>query len=689
MKTEERKLNILCETKKDAQFLKELLEYNIYEKITIHDYSFEEGFTDSLDNSLVLIPGEFLYEKAVKICPNSKIITAKRVIISENLEKVMILPRGKKVLVINYPSVVTVDTINNLKELGLTHLEYVPFVENSGDTYEDIDTVITPAHLHLCPTHIKNRIDLGKRTIDFSTCLELIMELGLDIKNINNFTRHYNQIMIKAGYKVASLLLKTEKLSKNMETAFSKIKDSIIVIDENNCISAFNTASEELFEMQKGEVLGKRYNDVFREYPDFHVLLQEEDNVHEALVDIQAKRVVVSITYIKNEDVLTRLCTLSEVLSIQNTEENVRRKLYKRGYVAKYTFDSIDGSSRAIKDAIHKAMKFSKTNNTVLIIGESGTGKELFAQAIHNSSYRCNGPFLGINFAAIPDNLVESELFGYEEGAFTGALKGGKAGLFEQAHKGTIFLDEIGDATPAIQSRLLRVLQEREVMRLGASKVIPIDVRVIAATNKDLLELVEKGTFRKDLYYRLNVLPIIIPPLRQRKEDIAAIMEGIIARFGKKIIIPESIIAIFRDYQWPGNVRELENTIQYISVIKDKEIIEINDLPPRLIGKEPSVKSALDVNDALENDIQINGQDLYFILQRIYQANQEGKVIGRQMLAELSREQGYSLTDSKLKTRLKKLTVDGFIKTGKTKQGSIITPKGIELMRRVAPDNTH
>ena len=206
-------------------------------------------------------------------------------------------------------------------------------------------------------------------------------------------------------------------------------------------------------------------------------------------------------------------------------ENIVRTNLMKRGHTSKYDFSNIIGKSKKITETKEIARKLARSNSTLLLIGESGTGKELFAHAIHKASNKQHGPFVAVNFAALPENLLESELFGYEEGAFTGARKGGHAGLFEQAHKGTIFLDEIGDASMKIQARLLRVLQEKEVLRIGGTKIIPIDVRIIAATNKNLEDLVSAGKFREDLFYRLKVLPIRIPPLRERKEDIPLLIE--------------------------------------------------------------------------------------------------------------------------------------------------------------------
>ncbi|SFJ53017.1 Transcriptional regulator containing PAS, AAA-type ATPase, and DNA-binding Fis domains [Terrisporobacter glycolicus] len=250
----------------------------------------------------------------------------------------------------------------------------------------------------------------------------------------------------------------------------------------------------------------------------------------------------------------------------------------------KITLDNIVGSSEIMEHTKQKALIAAKSNSTVLITGESGTGKELFARAIHNHSDRTDYPFVAVNCAAIPDNLLESELFGYEEGAFTGAKKGGKLGKFELAHNGTIFLDEIGDMSLHLQGKLLRVLQERELDKIGGKSNIFIDVRVIAATNKNLEELVRNGQFREDLYYRLKVIPITLPTLRERKSDIPLLIDYMIKEYARKlnkdvIGIEEDASKTLVDYTWPGNVRELQNIIEYSINMSNSALLTLDIIP--------------------------------------------------------------------------------------------------------------
>ena len=253
----------------------------------------------------------------------------------------------------------------------------------------------------------------------------------------------------------------------------------------------------------------------------------------------------------------------------------------------KITLDNIIGNSELIIQTKRNALIASHSTSTILITGESGTGKELFARSIHNHSDRVDHPFVTVNCAAIPDNLLESELFGYEEGAFTGAKKGGKLGKFELADKGTIFLDEIGDMSLHLQAKLLRVLQERELDKIGGKSNIFIDVRIIAATNKNLSAMVKNGSFREDLYYRLNVIPIKLPSLRERREDIPLLIDYMIKEYsdklGKEILgIDENAKQLLMNYNWPGNIRELQNVIEYSINMSQSKILTLDSMPKTL-----------------------------------------------------------------------------------------------------------
>ena len=280
--------------------------------------------------------------------------------------------------------------------------------------------------------------------------------------------------------------------------------------------------------------------------------------------------------------------------------ENV---LLQKQLKAKYKFKNLIGDSDVMQQSFQFIEKIAATNSTVMICGESGTGKELVARAIHYNSDRRNEPMVPVNCGAIPEDLLESELFGYDKGAFTGAIKT-RIGRFELANGGTVFLDEIGDMSPALQVKILRVLQEHEFERVGGVKSIKVDIRVIAATHRDLEKAVKQGTFREDLYYRLNVIPFIIPPLRERRSDIPLLTNHFTEKFNieKKQNIsgvsPEALKCLTR-YHWPGNVRELENLIERLVILKGKGVIEQEDLPEKLLGTEWSdAVPSIDIPDS-------------------------------------------------------------------------------------------
>lgn len=289
----------------------------------------------------------------------------------------------------------------------------------------------------------------------------------------------------------------------------------------------------------------------------------------------------------------------------------MRRQNIKKGLHASTTFGYLESTTASpnMLDSIKKAKQYAKTDSTILITGESGSGKEMFAQSIHNHSDRHNEPFVAINCAALSQNLIESELFGYEEGAFTGAKVGGKPGYFELAHNGTLFLDELGLLPLNIQVQLLRVLQERQVLRIGGTQLIPINIRIIAATNSNLLESVEKGEFRHDLYYRLSVLNISIPPLHQRIDDIPLLIKHYISifnsQYNKKIkSCSPDFIHLFQSHHWKGNVRELMNYLMRVVILSNNEVLTVEDI------KHSEIKLGLDEISSLEDNNPSNSISL-------------------------------------------------------------------------------
>ncbi len=316
-------------------------------------------------------------------------------------------------------------------------------------------------------------------------------------------------------------------------------------------------------------------------WPYFEEVLQTEKELSGVLSFFPETGITVSSSFtpvLVDDELSGILITMTDVTQIQHLESKIRASLSRKGMTARYTFRDVVHESGIIEKTIASARKFALSDSNVFIVGESGTGKEVFAQSIHNESSRKNGPFVAVNCAALPDNLLESELFGYVDGAFTGASKGGKMGMFEQAHNGTLFLDEIAEIAPSTQAVLLRVLQEKQVRRIGDDKMIPVNVRVISATNRPLSTLVASGAFRQDLLYRLDVLRLFIPPLRARENDISLLFRWMIEQYAEKhglsvpAVSPEAF-RLLQQHPFYGNIRELQNVAERACLnIRDNEL---------------------------------------------------------------------------------------------------------------------
>jgi transcriptional regulator with PAS, ATPase and Fis domain len=379
---------------------------------------------------------------------------------------------------------------------------------------------------------------------------------------------------IKYALEVASNIAKSrfeeEQKRHQLTTIVNLAGGGIVAADQAGFVSVYNREAERIFQLPYEDIIGRKCECISNVAGFDSVKASGQD--YENVSVIRDKNVFIRTVPITiNDKYLGAVATIHEASNVEEMDRNIRITLHASGLTAGSTFNDIIAVSDSMKSAITRAKKFANSDFTILITGETGTGKELFAQSIVNYSRRKKGPFVAINCASIPSNLLEAELFGYEEGSFTGARKGGKIGYFELAHEGTILLDEIGDLSPELQTRLLRVIQEKKIIRVGGTRIIPIDSRVIAATNCSLIEQVNEGRFRKDLYYRLNVLHLHIPPLRERIEDIPYIAAHILGDY-KSIKDEDRLFLIselssLSSYQWPGNVREMQNVLATLTVL--------------------------------------------------------------------------------------------------------------------------
>lgn len=402
-------------------------------------------------------------------------------------------------------------------------------------------------------------------------------KLGLKTVLVHS-SREFIQEAIKRAHDICRVRKRDLRLCRSFQAILENAYDGILAVEREK-VTLFNPVVEKTTGLKAEDVLGRHINDVCAASPTCRDLygggkVAGGEIVHTGKLPLVVTRAPVML----GQNNCGIMVTFQAADKISRMEAKIRQELHSQGLVAKFRFSDIVGRSIMITEAIREARKYARSEAAVLITGESGTGKELFAQSIHNESHRREGPFVAVNCAALPENLLESELFGYEEGAFTGARKGGKQGLFTLAHGGTIFLDEVGELSTGLQARLLRVLQEKEVMPVGGQRVMPVDVRVISATNRNLPEAVSLGRFRKDLYFRLNVLNLQIPPLRFRLEDVPELFKYFMERLAgpgsmEKFNIDNSLLEGLKKYLWPGNIRELEGYAERYVALGEENVL--------------------------------------------------------------------------------------------------------------------
>ena len=394
---------------------------------------------------------------------------------------------------------------------------------------------------------------------------------------------------------------------ERLDTILQQLEEGVAAVDMDERVQSFNPAMARLLGVDAGDVEGRRLSQVASQ-------LALQDTLEHGVTELGGvqrignRTVVTNRIPIREQGVQTgAVVTVQDSATIQRVDRSLRSTNKPRQFAARYELEGMIGESRPLREARTLAEQYAGTDTTVLILGESGTGKELLAQGIHNASARRGHAFVALNCGAFPETLLESELFGFEEGAFTGSRRGGKPGLFESAHTGTIFLDEIGEMPLTLQTRLLRVLQEHEVIRLGATQPTPVDVRVIAATHRDLAAAVAEGAFRQDLYYRINILRLDVPPLRDRLDDLPALAGSIAARAlerqGRAGAMPallEQVMPACRRYHWPGNIRELENLIERLAIFApafesgSMDQARLEGLVPELFSDSAPPGAALD-----------------------------------------------------------------------------------------------
>ena len=623
----------------------------------------------SISDDYIIITNMSIRDKALMyIKPGTKYFITDRTISTATIGKLYDIPEDTNVLLFNVTKDTVTEALTQLKKRGINHLNFFPCYPGIPSYNETCPYVITFGEADKVPKGNHQIIDLDIRPLDITLCVKIAIEVGVYDEIKQNISTISMRPSIELSYSYAKQLKEIKVLTKNLQSILNRYNDSIILVNDKERILFYNPPARKLLDIKdmKSPYLSSLIKEKLTSGRNFFFEINKHNYYVESIGDPQDNYESI-IFFIRNMD------------NIQKIENDYRAKLVKSGLAAQYTFDDIIYESKAMKQLIQKAKQFAKGNSTIAIYGDSGCGKELIAQAIHNESDRKNEAFVAINFAALTPNLSEAELFGYVAGAFTGAKLGGNKGLFELAHKGTIFLDEIGDCSLEVQKKILRVIQERTVRPVGGNKLIPIDIRIITATNQNLYELVKKKEFREDLYYRLNVLPLKVPALKNRKEDVIPLFLYFMNEiFDVNIAqIPSELKNTLLNHPWNGNVRELRNFSEYIANCMFSNISwqnQLNDI--LLVDNSNAIQSEtnemIEIINYLESEYDLT--TFYKILQII---NSPPSLWNRVSISKALNDS--SITESKVKRCLSILKQQHLIHS-KPGHGSYINNLGKKFL---------
>ena len=632
------------------------------ENIKINLYSYEENNIIYFNERLVILSVRLKYQKSS----------------FNNISK---LEKSQTVYVYNLSRSMALETVDLIHKLGsgiskLIHcypgFERIP----SGST------ILTPGEEIFIPIDNCEVIDLGYRIIDLGCIVDIAVKLNLDYLIKEDLLKKFMDKIIPTSYITEKLLVNQTKLENQFDFLLSSIDEGIICVGNDGIVQFYSHVAKDILGLNENEMIGKHIEEYIKTC-NFNNIINSETTHFQRLTKVNNIDINLEIKYTNINLFTGYIMKVTKFYQAEKKQAKLRSQLINSGNISKYTFDDIIGESENIQNTKKIAFKMAQSNSSILIMGESGTGKELFAQSIHGSSSRNNGPFVAVNCSTFQDGLLQSELFGYEEGAFTGAKKGGKIGLFELANNGTIFLDEIGEMDLSSQATLLRVIQEKQIRRIGSDKVIDVDIRIIAATNRDLKKLVCENKFRKDLFYRLNVLPLKISPLRERSEDILLIFNSFKNNLDANFKLSDEVMNIFKSYNWEGNIRELRNIAEYCSYL-GKNIIEESDLPEYIVE---SIDSKEECKQLLMKNTQIeipkfkrSINDYIFVLDKVNKAYTNKERIGRRKIYEVAVSEGRFLTEQQIRSILLELQDYELIKVLSGRGGSIITDKGVYFL---------
>ena len=670
-------------------------------RAAVRNYSVMDKTAENMERCDLYMASTDAFD-AMKTWPHGIPVDAQKMEIQVTYRKEAIrllreIPQGTKVLYVNMTETMAREAVTQLEQLGVTHLKFILYAPGCALT-ETAEIAVTPDEERYVPKGVSRVINLGQRTCSADTMIEAAMRLGFEDILEEEAFKQYQESVCTNTYYFDRMFDRSRRLETQFDILMEVLDQGVIAVDEQGNVYAMNRMARDITHVLGEQVLRQPGASVFPYIP-FRQCLEEKSATEPKVVRVAGSLVRVYVRpVLRRESCVGAFAILQKFSEVEQRQNELRGQLMKKGqgHRAKYCFDDVIGGSDPIVRTKEILRKMAQTDSPVLLIGETGTGKELFAHSVHNASRRKGQPFVAINCGAMPENLLESELFGYEEGAFTGAKKGGRPGLFEFAHQGTLFLDEVEGMSPALQVKLLRVLQEQEIMRVGGSQIIHVDVRIVAATNEELEKKVEEGSFRQDLYYRLNTLPVWIPPLRERGDDIFLILEHFRRELGGCFVLSEEIRQLFLKYPWRGNVRELHNVAEYLN-FTGHTVITAEDLPPSFqirqrywaeggndgqkdagsgrISRSSSLPPATAASRAAADARTV-------LLEILFQADREGRRIGREGIIQEARQRGFSLTQPQVRKMLHSLEQEGYVEIAKGRAGSTITKQGIHLLQK-------
>jgi len=620
-------------------------------------YVYDLGEQDRIDADVVLVPVYSVLPSLINKLVNLRsLVLCSRTIRREGLDRIFELPVGTEVLIVNASTETAHDMVRLLYELGVHHIRMTAYEPGVTDLSR-FDVCITPGERLLVPESIGTIIDVGYRILDTQTFLSILTKLKINDERIFDNLLAYVRKIPRKNTDVEERFVNSLFTNRVFREFIELKPDGVLVFDDCNQIKFMNREAEKLLRIKPLSGV------LVEECLPAEIAVSVLDKAFSSgLFQIADQTVsLVKTELISDKQMCGYMLTLRSAKSNNNVNVDLSARLRASGLYARFTFSDISFRSQAMARCIQAAKHVAPTDYTVLIRGETGTGKELFAQSIHNYSLRRDKPFVAINCAALPESLLESELFGYERGAFTGSRREGKLGLIEQANGGTLFLDEIGDISLPLQGKLLRTLQEKQIVRIGGTHVVNVDIRIIAATNCDLEKALVEGQFRRDLYYRLNVFSILLPPLRERKEDILFLFRGMV-RETEKDLTPEVERRLLL-HPWLGNVRELQNVAKYFRLMKE--------LPAFIAFTTPVYFDAL--------------QCKMCVLRAI--GERHGSGIGRAALIEKLAEAGLRLSTARLEELLKSLCEQGLIVRHRGRRGCVLTPEGERQLTNMISNN--